>query len=105
MNWELSDVQAGFRKDRGSRDKIVNIHWIIEKAREFQRKSKSFDGVEHNRLWNIPEEMKTSDHLTFLLRKSMQDKKQQIELNMEQWTDFKLGKENIKAVYIITLFI
>ena len=68
VNPELPDVQAGYRKDRGTRDKIVNIHWIIEKAREFQRKSKFFYCVEHNRLWNIVEEIKTSDHLTFLLR-------------------------------------
>ena len=61
MNCELPDVQAGFRKGRGTRDQIANIHWIIEKAREFQKKiyfcfidyAKSFDCVDHNKLWKI----------------------------------------------------
>ena len=59
MNHELPDVQAGFRKGRGTRDQISNIHWIIEKAREFQRNiylidyTKAFDCVDHNRLWKI----------------------------------------------------
>ena len=62
---ELSDVQAGFRKGRGTRDQIANIHWIIEKAREFQKKhqfcfidyTKAFDCVDHNKLWKIMKEM------------------------------------------------
>ena len=61
MNHELPDVQAGFKKDRGTRDQIANIHWIIEKAREFQKNTwnfcfidcKTFDCVDHNKLWNI----------------------------------------------------
>ena len=61
MNGELSDVQAGFRKGRGTRDQIANIHWIIEKAREFHKNiyscfidyAKSFDCVGHNKLWKI----------------------------------------------------
>ena len=65
MNCELSDVQAGFRKGRGTRDQIVNIHWIIEKAREFQKNiyfcpldhAKPFDSVDHNKLWTILKEM------------------------------------------------
>ena len=76
MNRELSDVQAGFRKSRGTRDKIVNICWIIEKAREFQKNIyfcfidyvKTFDCVYHNKLWNILEKMGIPDHLTCLLR-------------------------------------
>ena len=76
MNHELPDVQAGFRKSRGSRDQIVNIHWIIEKAREFQKNiyfcfidyAKAFDWVDHNKLWKILKEMGIADHLTCLLR-------------------------------------
>ena len=76
MNWELPGVQAGFRKGRGTRDQIVNIHWIIEKAREFQKNiyfcfidyAKAFDCVDHNKLWKILEAMGTPDHLTCLLR-------------------------------------
>ena len=76
MNWEILDVQAGFRKGRGIRDQIANIHWITEKAREFQRNiyfcfidyAKAFDCVNHNKLWNILNEMEILDHLTCLLR-------------------------------------
>ena len=76
VNRELPDVQAGFRKDRGTRDQIANICWIIEKAREFQRNvyfcfidyTKAFDCVDHNKLWKILKEMGIPDHLTFLLK-------------------------------------
>ena len=76
MNHELPDVQAGFRKGRGTRNQIVNIHWIIEKAREFQKNIyfcfidyiKPFDCVDHNKLWKILKEMGVSDHLNCLLR-------------------------------------
>ena len=76
MNCELPDVQAGFRKGRGTRDQISNICCIIEKAREFQKSiyfcfidyAKSFDCVDHNKLWKILKEMGTPDHLTDLLR-------------------------------------
>ena len=76
MNRELPDVQAGFRKRRVTRDKIDNICWIMEKAREFQKKfyfcfidyAKAFDCVDHNRLWKILKEMGIPDHLTCLLR-------------------------------------
>ena len=65
MKWEISDVQAGFRKGRGTRDQIANIHWIIKKARELQKTmyfcfieySKAFDCVDHNKLWKILQEM------------------------------------------------
>jgi len=75
-NHELSDVQAGFRKGRGTRDQISNINWIIEKSREFQKNNyfyfidyaKAFDCVDHNKLWKILKEMGTPDHLTCLLR-------------------------------------
>ena len=76
MNRELQDVQAGFRKGRGTRDQIVNIRWIIEKAREFQKNiyfcfidyAKAFDCADHNKLWKILKEMGIPDHLTCLLR-------------------------------------
>ena len=76
MNRELPDVQAGFRKGRGTRDQIANICWIIKKAREFQKKTsfcfidyaKAFDCVDHNKLWKILKEMGIPDHLTCLLR-------------------------------------
>ena len=76
VNRELPDVQAGFRKGRGTRDQIANIHWIIEKAREFQKNiyfyfidyTKAFDCVDHNKLWKILKEMGIPDHLTCLLR-------------------------------------
>ena len=76
VNHELPDVQAGFRKGRGTRDQIANIHWIMEKAREFQKNfyfcfidyAKAFDCVDHNKLWKILKEMGIPDHLTCLLR-------------------------------------
>ena len=76
VNRELPDVQAGFRKSRGTRDQIANICWIIEKAREFQKNiyvcfvdyAKTFDCVDHKTLWKILQEMGLPDHLTYLLR-------------------------------------
>jgi len=76
VNRELPDVQAGFRKGRGTRDQIANIHWIIKKAREFQEKiyfcfidyAKAFDWVDHNQLWKILKEMGIPNHMTCLLR-------------------------------------
>ena len=76
MNCELLYGQAGFRKGRGTRDQIANIHWIIDKAREFQKNiyfcftdyAKAFDCVDHNKLWKILKEMEIPDHLTCLLR-------------------------------------
>ena len=76
MNCELPDVQAGFRKGRGTRDQIVHICWIMEKGREFQKNiyfcfidyAKAFDLVDHNKLWKILKEMGIQDRLTCLLR-------------------------------------
>ena len=73
MNRELPDVQVGFRKGRGIRDQIANILWIIKKAREFQKNinkdyAKTFDCVDHNKLWKILKEMGIPDYLTCLLR-------------------------------------
>ena len=92
MNQELPDVQAGFRKGRGTRDQIANIRWIMEKAREFQKNisfcfidyAKAFDCVDHNKLWKTVKEMEIPDHLTCLLRNLYMIRKQQLELDMEQ---------------------
>ena len=97
MNCELPEVQAGFRKGRGTRDEIANICWIIEKAREFQKNiylwcidyAKSFDCVDHNKLWKILQEMGIPDHLTCLLRNLYASQKQHLELQMEQQTGSK----------------
>ena len=93
MNGELPDVQDGFGKGRGTRDQIANIHWIIEKAREFQKNiyfcfidyAKAFDYVDQHKMWKILKEMGMPDHLTCLL----QVRKQQLELDMEQQTGSK----------------
>ena len=98
MNKEIPDVQAAFRKGRETRDQIANIHWIIEKAREFQINicfvdyTKGFDCVDHNKLWKILKEIE----IPVSWETCMQVKKQ---LDMEQWTGSKLGKEYLKAVY------
>ena len=105
VNRELPDVQAGFRKGRGTRDRIVNICWIIAKAREFQKNiyfcfidyTKAFECVDHNKLWKILKEMGIPDHLTCLLMHVGQE--ETLESYMEQWTGSKLGKEYVKAVY------
>ena len=96
--WTMNlDVQAGFRKGRGTRDHIANIRWIIEKAREFQQNiyfcfidyAKAFEGVDHNKLWKILKEMGIPDHLTASWDTCMQVRKQQLELDMEQHTGSK----------------
>ena len=107
MNYEIPDVQAGFRKIRGTRDQIANICWIIEKAREFQKHiyfcfidyAKAFDCVDHNKLWEILKEMGIPDHLTCLLRNLYAGKEATVELDMKQQTGSKLGKEYVKAIY------
>ena len=107
LNHELPDVQAGFRKARGTRDQIVNIEWSTEKASKFQKNiyfcfidyAKAFDCVDHNKLWKILKEMGILDHLTCLLRNLYAGQEQQFELDMEQQTGSKLGKEYVKAVY------
>ena len=94
-----------FRKGRGTRNQIASIHWIIEKAREFQKNIdfcfidyvKAFDSVHHNKLWKILQEMGIPDHLTSW-EICMQVKNQQLELDFEQQTGSKSGNEYIKAV-------
>ena len=106
MNRELPDVQAGFRKGRATRDQIANIRWIIEKAREFQKNIyfcfidyvKPCDCVDHKKLWKILQEMGVQDHLICLLR-NLYAGQEVTELDMEQQTGSKSGKEYVKAVY------
>ena len=113
VNCELPGVQPGFRKDRGNRDHIANILWIIKKAREFQKKiyfcfivyAKVFDCVNHKKLWKILQEMGIPDHLTCLLRNLYAGQKQQLELDMGQQTGSKSGKEYIKVVYCYPVYL
>ena len=99
MNWEPPDVQAGFRKGRGTRDQIANIHWIIEKAREFQKKHlfllywlcQSLDYVDHNNLWKILEEMGILDHLTCLLRNLYADQEATVRTGHGTMVWFQIG--------------
>ena len=100
-----SDVQAGFRKGRGTRDQIANICWIVEKAREFKKKicfinyAKVFDCVDHNRLWKILKRWEYQTALPVSSEDSMHERKQQLEPDMDQRTDSKSGKEYLKAVH------
>ena len=106
VNHELSDVQAGSRKGRRTRDQIATIYWLIEKAREFQKNiyfyfidyAKAFDCVDHNKLWKILEKMWLRDHLICLLR-NLYVGQEATELDMEQQTGSKSEKEFVKAVY------
>ena len=87
VSQEIPDVQAGFRKGTGTRDQIACIHWIREKAREFQKKicfcfidyAKAFDCADHNKLWKILKDMEIPDHFTYFLRNCMWVRKQQLE--------------------------
>ena len=97
MNCEIPDVQAGFRKGRVTRDQIANICWIIEKAREFQKNiylsfidyAKASDCVDHNKLWKILQEMEYQTTWPASWERSMQARKQQLEIDMEQQTGSK----------------
>ena len=97
VNCELPDVQAGFRKGRGTRKQIANICWVIKKAREFRKNiyfcfidyAKAFDCVDHNKLWKILKEMGIPDHWPASWETCMQVRKQQLELDMEQQTGSK----------------
>ena len=107
VNWELSDIQAAFRKGRGTRDQIANICWIIGKAREVQRNicfcfidcAKAFDCVDHSKLWNILKVLGIPDHLTCLLRNLCAGQEATAGIDHATLDCFQLGKENIKAVY------
>ena len=101
MNHELPDVQPGFRKGGRTRDQIANIHWIIEKAKEFQKNiyfcfinyAKAFDCVDHNKLWKILQEMGIPDHLTCLLRNLYAGQKATVRTGhgMTDWFQIRKG--------------
>ena len=107
MNCELPDVQAGFRKGRGTRDQIANICWIINKAREFQKNiyfcfidyAKAFDCVDHNKLWKILQEMGVPEYLTCLLRNLYAGQEATVRTGHGTQIGSKLEKEYIKVVY------
>ena len=101
VNHELLDIQAGFRKGRGTRDQIANIHWIIGKAREFQKNiyfcfidyAKAFDCVDHNKLWKILKEMGLPDHLTCFLRNLYAGQEATVRTGLGTTNWFHSGKE------------
>ena len=100
MNCELPDVQAGFRKGRGTRDQIANICWIMEKAREFQKNiyfcfidyAKAFDCVDHNTLWKTLKEIGIPDHLTSLLRNLYEDQEATVRTGHGKTDWSQIGK-------------
>ena len=100
MNCEIPNVQAGFRKGKGTRDQIASIYWIIEKARAFQRNidfcfidyAKSFDCVNQNKLWKIPQEMRIQDHLTHLLRNLYADQEATVRTRHRTTDWLQIGK-------------
>ena len=100
VNRELPDVQAGFRKGRGTRDQIANIHWIIKKAREFQKNiyfcfidyAKAFDCVDHQKLWKILKEMGIPNHLNCLLRNLYVGQEAAVRTEYGKMDWFKIGK-------------
>ena len=107
MNRELPDVQAGFRKGRGTRDQIANICWIMAKAREFQNNiyfcfidyAKAFDCVDQSKLWKILQEMGIPDHLICFMRKLYAGQEATFRTGQVTTDCFQVGKEYIKAVY------
>ena len=109
MNCELPDVQAGFTQGRGSRDQIANTHWIIEKAREFQRNiyfcfidyAKAFDCVDHKKLWKILKEMGIPDHLTCLLGNLYADQEATVRTGRGTTDWFQIGKR-VPQGYILS---
>ena len=117
MNRELPDVQAGFRKGRGTRDQIANIRWIMEKAREFQKNiyfcfidyAKAFDCVDHNNLWKILQEMAIPDHLTCFLRNLYADQETTVRTGHETTEEYIRGdvhkERSTSSLYIVTLLI
>ena len=110
MNHELPDVQAHFRKGRGTRDQIANIHWIIKKAREFQKNiyfcfidfAKAFDCVDHNKLWKILKEMGMPDHLTCPLRNLYAGQEATVTTGHGTTDWFQTGK-GVHQGYILSL--
>ena len=110
MNRELPDVQAGFRKGRGTRDQSANIHWIIKKAREFQKNTyfcfidyaKAFDCVDHNKLWKILQEMEIPDRATCVLRNLIGGQEATVRTEPGITDLFRIGK-GVHQGYILSL--
>ena len=103
VNCELPNVQAGFRKGKGTRDQIAGIHWIMEKEREFQKTiyfcfidyAKTFDYVDHNKLWKILKEMGIPDHLTCLLRNLYADQEATVRAGLGRTNWFQIRSHQI----------
>ena len=110
VNYELPDVQAGFRKGRGTRDQLANICWIIEKERKFQKNicfcfidyTKTFDRVDHNKLWKILKEMGIPDHLTCLLRNLYAGQEAAVRTGHGTTGWFQIGK-GVRQGYMLSL--
>ena len=113
MDCELPDVQAGFRKGKGTRDQIANIHWIIEKAREFQKNiyfcfidyTKASDCVDHNKLWKILKEMEIPDHLTCLLRNMYAVQEATVRTGHGKTDWFQIGKRVCQGCILSPCFL
>ena len=109
VNHELPDVQARFRKGRGTRDQIASIHWITEKVREFQKNiyfcftdyAKAFDSVDHNKLWKILKEMGIPDHLTYLLRNLYAGQEATVRTGRGTTDWFQIGK-GVRQICILS---
>ena len=107
LNREFPDIQAGFRKGRGTRNQVTNMRWIIKKAREFQKNiyfcfidcAKAFDCVDHNKLWKMLKEMGIPDHLTCLLRNLYAGQEATVRTGHGTQIGSKQEKEYVKAVY------
>ena len=107
VNCELPDVQAGFRKGKGTRDQIATIRWIIEKASGFQKniyfcfidRDKAFDCVDHNKLWKILKKMGTPDHITCLLRYLYAGQEARVRIGHGTTDWFQIGRGVCQAVY------
>ena len=113
VNCELPNVQAGFRKGRGTRDQIANMRWIIEKARESQKNiyfcsidyAKAFDYVDHNKLWRILQEMQIPDHLICLLRNLYAGQEATVKTRHETMDCFHIGKRVHECCMLLPCFL
>ena len=111
MNCDIPDVQAGFRKGRGTRDQIANICWTIKKAREFQKNIyfcfidyvKAFDCVDHNKVWKIPQEIGILDHLTCLLRNLGSGSKATVRTRHGTMDWFQIGNQSVVPCLVLTV--
>ena len=110
VNWEPPDVQAELRKGRGTRDQTASLHWITEKAREFQKNicfsnyTKAFNCVDHNKWWKILQEIGIPDHRTCLLRNLYADQEAIVRTGHGTIDRFQIGKGVITRLYIVILF-